>query len=301
MSPERKFPLVVWEHTQEFQNMRALTEQKRLELAAAWRRKYETATGRRDWMPYVDSVGQDVKEDGIPVFWINNYGSFNTGRGRSRENNWSADQALQNALAYADTGFCTVDELEQFLQGRGPLLERAMHDCGFRPHKKIPGKWVRRNEREEARVREATKEQRAQEHERRDRETWVPLTESEHDRFGQDWLMPNKDEGLNNTYAIQMGGNGMIYVRLAINPFSAIRLEQSGWLGAMLRNKGHIARRQAGFYIEGRNVRSDGEKGVYVKAVRVDQSYVECIWPSKLPQSRIYDLADTFVSRVNSN
>ena len=214
-----------------------------------------------------------------------------------QKRNWSAKEALENALKYGDGGWCTLDNLEQLIEGKGSLLEMAMHDCGFRPHKKIFGKWVRITPKYENEISERVKDS----YKKREEERWTSINGIELERLNQLWVLPNGWAGLNRTYRIQVNNEGLIYVYLELNPFSATRTEQLGWFGEMLRNRGHIAKQQNGFYIDAKNVKLGEQKGVYIKSIRSDESYAECVWPIQTPQEKIYDLADDLISRVTSS
>lgn len=292
MSEERKFALVVLEQTEEFKKFLDEAEQKRKELVRSWKEKYGGDS-------YVGSVEPNMSEDGEPIFWINDFGGFHTGRFYGQKRRWPAEEAFRNALKYGDGGWCTLTELELLIAGKGPLLERAMRDCGFRLHKRNPNQWVRITSREEKREIKEYQKNWEKRHKEEELKRWPAVSEEELERLSQLWVLPNEWVGLNRTYSIQVNKKGLIYVRLEVNPFSATRAEQLGWFGEMLRNRGHIARQQNGFYIEARNITLGKEKGVYIKAIRPDNSFIECVWPHQIPQPKIYDLADDLISRVN--
>lgn len=292
MSEERKFALIVWEQTEEFKKFLDEAEQKRRELVRAWKEKYGGDS-------YVGSVEPNMSEDGEPIFWINEFGGFHTGRFYGQKRRWLAEEALRNALKYGDGGWCTLTELEQLIGGKGHLLERAMRDCGFRLHKRNPNLWVRIDESQEKKEREQNQEERKRRYKEEEEKRWPTVSGEELDRLNQLRVLPNESAGLNRTYSIQVSKKGLIYVHLEVNPFSATRTEQLGWFGEMFRNRGHIARQQNGFYIDAKNIKLRQEKGIYIKAIRPDSSCAECVWPHQTPQPKIYDLADDLASRVN--
>jgi len=292
MSKERRFPLIIWEQTEEFKKLLDEAEQKRKELVRKWKEKYGGDA-------YVGPVELNMSEDGEPIFWINNFGSFHTGRFYGKKRKWSAEEALQNALKYGDTSWCTLTELKLLIVGKGPLLKRAMRDCGFRPSKRNPNRWVRITPSEEKKEREEYQKNWEKEYKEEELRRWPPVFGKELEKLNQLWVLPNEWAGLNRTYRIQVNKKGLIYVYLEVNPFSATRTEDLDWFGRMLRNRGHIAKQQNGFYIEARNITLGKEKGVYIKAMMPDNSFIECVWPHQIPQPKIYDLAEDLVSRVN--
>lgn len=294
MSEQRKFALIVWEQTEEFRQILEKAEQKRIDLVRIWREKH----GANPF--YVGSIEPNMSEDGEPVFWINDGGPFHTCRFYGQKNKWSAEMAFRNALRYGNSGWCSLADLEQLIEGNGPLLERAMQKRGFRPHKRNSGKWTRipngRRGREERENDQKEWQRRSKEGEKK---KWPDVFMEELERLNHLWVLPNEWHGSNQTYAIEVNRKGIIYYCLEVNPFSATRTEQLSWFGERLRNRGHIIRRQNEFDINAKNIRINGKKGIHIKATnRHDNSSVECVWPHHIHQSKIYDLADDLVSRV---
>jgi len=292
MPEKRKFALIVWEQTEEFKKFLDEAEQKRKKLVRVWEEKYGGDS-------YVGPVEPNMSEEGEPVFWINDLGSFHTGRFYEKKRKWSAQEALRNSLKYGNCGWWTLSDLEQLIEGRGPLLESAMRDCGFRPHKRNPNRWVRIDEGQEKKEWGKNKEELKKKYKEEEEKGWSTVFGEELERLNQMWVLANEWAGLNKTYSIEVNKKGLIYVCLEVSPFSARRTEDLGWFGEMLRNRGHIARQQNGFYIEAKNIKLGQEKGIYIKAIRPDNSYIECVWPHHTPQPKIYDLADDLVLRVN--
>lgn len=294
MLEQRKFALVVWEQTEEFKQFFEEAERKRIELVKAWRERYGASPF------YIGSVEPNMSKDGEPVFWINDGGPFHTGRFYGKKRKWSWEEALRNALQYGDGNWCTLIELEQLIEGSGPLLERAMRQCGFRPHKRNPNQWARiSNGQRGFEAREKDQKEWQRKSKEAEEQKWPAVFGEELERLNRLWVLPNEWYGLNHTFSLEVNTKGMIYVCLEVNPFSATRSEQLGWLGAMLRERGHIIRRQNGFDLDARNIMLGGEKGIHIKATnRHDNSSAECVWPHQVHQPKIYDLADDLVAKV---
>ena len=181
-----------------------------------------------------------------------------------------------------------MDELEQFANGEGPVFARAMCVLGYRKHKKDPTRWARKRKDDERPQFNGQKQ-------------IEEITGEELERLNQLWALPNESAGMSKTYDIQVGKRGLIYVALWANPFVGTTAETMWMLGEQTRNRGHIAKQQDGFYIDAKNVKLGEQKGIYIKSIRPDESYAECVWPTQTPQEKIYDLADDLVSRVTSS
>lgn len=281
MSEEKEFPLIVWEHTENFKKLYNEAEQRRGELVKEWRDKYNCDS-------YVSEIETNRDINGEFVFWINK-GGFHTGRHYSKQRKWSAQDALENSLKYGETGWCTLSMLEDLLKGKGTLLKMAMKDCGFRPHKKILNKWVRIQPKEEYRTNKWEEEK------------WPSPSNEELQRLNELLVVPNEWAGHGNTYGLSVNKKGMIYVQLIVNPFAATRTEDFAWFAKQLSNRGHIAKNQNGFYIDAKNMKLGDQNGVYVRAVKPDESYIECVWPTQIPTQKIYDLANDLTSRVSES
>ncbi len=282
MTQERKFPLIIWEHTEEFKKEYEEAKKRLAELYSKW----------RNYKVEPEHVDLQFDNNGNPEFWINN-GPFTDVRPPYGKRNLSVKEALTLSLEKGSGGWWNSDDLERLIRGEGPILEDTMWHYGFRKHKKYSDRWVRKKKDDEDPRHIIWNKKHGRE--------YIGIYGEELEKLNQLWILPNEFAGLNRTYSLEVGSRGMIYVALEVNPFSATRTEDLGWFGAMLRNKGHIARQQSGFYIDARNVKLGEQKGLHVKAIRSGQSHLECIWPTQLPQPKIYDLADEFVSKVNSN
>lgn len=280
MEEEKKFPLIVWEQTEEFKNECLGTQKKLDELHKRWIDRYGGGS-------YVGSLRFDA--DCEPEFWINDLGSFATGRFYGENRKWSSEEALKSALRYGDSGYWGLKDLEELIDGEGILLENAMFDCGFRKHKKHPEKWVRKK-----------KEDQDPCHRRWEAKHKIECSQisaEDTKRMGE-FVLPNKFAGLNNTYSIEANNKGMVYVELLGNPFSGSTAETLQHLETVMNDRGHIARNQNGFSIEAKNIIAGKEKGVHIKATRPDDAYIECIWPTQTPKEDIYYLANSLVSTI---
>lgn len=302
MSEERKFPLIFWEETEEFKKLLIEAEEEKEKLVKRWRQEW-------DGNSYVSPIWESkMAEDGKLAFWINDYGPYNTGRWDKIIRKWPPEEAIKNALRYGCSGLWTVTDLEQLITaGKGPLLVEAMKNCGFRPHKYIHNRWVRITKKELKKERlmkqkEQIKNQNEwkRKYEEEERRKWPPVFGKELTRLKQLWIFLNEDDGLNRTFSIQVNDNNLIFIYLKIHPFSLLgKAEGLIRLDEMLRDKGHIARKQNSFFIEPKNITLENEKCVYIKAIIDNNSYVECVWPHLITRKKIYDLAKDLISRVS--
>ena len=279
MSDQNEFPLIVWEKTDEFKQEYGRDEQRFHDIK---KRLYQ----RGFQCTFLGDLR--MNRDGFPEVWLND--NHNLYR-----RNWIADEAVEHAKIHGDSGWWSLDFLEQFEEGKGPIFENAMYDLGFRKNKKDSTKWARLT----SEYKEKMNQRKTESFREQIEKEWPLLTENETDRLNQLWTRSNENAGLNNTYSIGVGQRGLIYVSLDANPFSATSTEQLSWFCSMLKNRGHISKQQKGFYIDARNVKLGMEKGIHIKAINSLENYVECVWPHKIPEIKLDDLADDLVSRVN--
>ena len=100
--------------------------------------------GRNDGTRLMDKIKFD--EYGTPEAWINCQGHIVYAPVR-RDRKTTAQEAFERAKKFGDTGYWSLEELEQFAKGKGPIIESAMNEQGFIRGKKR--EWVRaRNEEE---------------------------------------------------------------------------------------------------------------------------------------------------------
>ncbi len=274
MSNEQKLALIVWEHTREFQTLLKDVAKRVEKLEDLWAEKYN----RGSWISCSDPR---VNDDGEFIFHLVDKG-FQIWADRL-----SIEEALEAALRYGDGGWWTLAEFEQFINGPGgPILEAAIWGYGFRPHKTKPGQWARKGKEDERKIFWGQALE------------WPDTPEKEWNRLKPFWVLPNEWAGADKTYGIRVNKQGRIYVCLVVNPFGAARTEDLGELSERLRNRGHLAIKQDGFYLQAKNIQFGGEKGIHILAIKPDESCVECVWPQRTPQPNIYPLAANLVSKV---
>lgn len=283
MLEEKAFPLIILEQTEQYRAELKIKEAEKDTLERIWKEKYGGDC-------YVGNI--ITGEDGEFIFFINEFGSSHTGRYYGEKRNWPLEEAIQNALKYGAGGWATVEELELLIKGKGPLLIRAMRECGFQLSKNDSSQWVRINESQQQQLNSETiNEKLAQE----ELEKWPVVPSIDIERLKSLWVMLNESAGLNRTYTIQANREGFIYISLQVNPFSGFSAEQLSWFGEMSRKKGHIAKHQNGFNIMAKNLTIEGEKGVYIQVTRCSCLYIECIWPHLVPEEKLYSLAKSLI------
>ena len=204
------------------------------------------------------------------------------------------EDAKNMALRHGRCGWWRLDDLDKFVDSEGPLFEEAMWDLGYRRAKRDSTQWARK------RKDDGVEEPRKAYWEERHGKQFMELKGGDEEKLSQLRVMPNESAGISKTYDIQAGKTGMIYVALWANPFVGSTTETLWRLGEQIRNRGHIAKQQEGFYMDAKNVRLDEQEGIYIRATRNDETYVESIWPSQIPSSKIYELLDDLPRRVAS-
>lgn len=272
MTNELEFPLRIWERTEEFQ-----------EVLAGLNDRLQRAKTRLYGRGFTGTSFGDVRitPSGNLAAWLN------CGRPYARRRP-DADSALESALRYGTTGYWEVKDVEEFAKGEGVILEKAMHDLGFRRHKKIRGKWSRRS-----------------------KEECFPSSYEAPETLGEEArrliVEPNVKPGERKTYWAS-GDEYGIFVQFNVSPFMATSFEQMEHQGRLQRIRGHIARKQEGFTLEARTVSIDEERFVHVKSVRADGYETQCLWPSVIPaesyregeKPALYHLADRLVAAVRA-
>jgi len=277
-----KLALTVWEHTPEFQKELDSAINKFSDISDRLYQRGFTST-------YLGNLRLDM--NGNPEAWLNE----NRPYFRSK---LSVEDAKKFAVKYGDTGWWNLDELEEFIYGKGPMFENAMWDMGFRIHKTNPNKWTRRNSKDKYNSNEFGDSHKKMWHEKHDK-IYLDLSDEQLVFLNNLWVLPNEFAGVSKTYNIRVDKRGMIYVELQVNPFAGISAETLHVLSEQIINRGHIAKQQEGFHIDAWNVKFTDGDGVYIKAISSDKNYAECIWPSQIPIENIYGLADDLVVRVN--
>jgi len=281
--PETKFPLIVWEHTKE--------AEKSLQEAVEYYKKIrDKLTARGFQCTFMGNLRHDKNCE--HEIWINSCMPLNVNRLVKK-----SEDALQYSLKYGISGWYTLTELDAFLRGMGIIMSDAMWELGYR--KSMAGKalWTRKTPKEK---KQSNPMHTIRWNDRNKPEFFRPDKE-ERARLENMFIPENQNSGLNKTYTLSVCKVGMIYSELNVNPFSASRTEDIGKLSDMLENRGHIAKKQEGFYLESRNVRLKGEEKIYIKAVKPDKTLTEIIWPTLMPAGKIYDLADELVHKVVRN
>ncbi len=268
--------LIIWEDTEEFKQEFKQASEKLSELRRKLDQRKFQCTFLGYLSPNIDGYFDVMLNDCMPYC--------------ARSGKTTPDQALQYALIYGAGGRWTLEELDQFVAGEGLILEAAMCKLGYRKHKKDNTKWARKTGKDKQKrtlslpTREIAIES---------------ISGEELDRLNQLWALPNEYAGLDRTYKILGGTRGMIYVGLMGNPFVGSTAETLWQLSEQARDRGHFARQQPGFQIETKNVRLRDQEGVYIKAVKPDESYSECIWPTTTPREKLDYLVEELFSRIS--
>ncbi len=271
MSKEGKFPLAIWEGTEEFKQEYGQASQRFQEIG-------ERLYARKFRCTFLGDLRIDG--DGYPEVWLNDNMPWS-----AHEQCKKPGDAISYVLQHGSCGWWSLDELEKFAQGGGPIFEEAMWKLGYRKNKVDSTKWAKKGKKD--------KMEQNGEHKQIEE-----IVGEELSRLNRLWVLPNESAGMGRTYNIQVGKRGLIYVALLANPFVGTTYETLWMFGAQASDRGHIAKQQDGFSIDSKNVRLGKKEGVYIKAVRPDNRSVECIWPIQTPKEKIYDLAENLVSRA---
>ena len=270
MSKARKFPLIIWQETKEFQQEYEQVKKRFGTIA-------ERLSSIGFKCTFLGNLSMNI--DGNPQVWLND--------NKPCYRYYKIEDVIKTALRHGDSGWWTLDELEQFIDLKGPIFESAMWDLGYKKNKIDSIKWVQHRK----------NDQRPQFNRQNQIEE---ITRKELERLNELWVLKNKDS---ESYGIDkylgVGARGLIYTSLR-NPLTVNCIEYSCPLKTIFSyDEGHIAKQQAGFYIDAKNVLLSGQKGIHVKAVKPDKNYVECIWPVQIPKKELFYLAENLFSKVN--
>lgn len=271
--------LLIWEGSDDFK--------ERLETA---RERYREIYNKLEKTDFRCTFMGDLRFDlnAEPEIWLNDNQPLCAERYCK-----TPDDAKSMALRHGICGWWRLDDLDRFVDGEGPLFEEAMWDLEYRRAKRDPTQWARK------RKNDGVEDPIKVYWEERHRKQFMELANGDEKRLNQLWVMRNESAGISKTYDIQVGKTGMIYVALWANPFEGSTTETLWMLGEQIRNRGHIAKQQDGFYMDAKNVRLGEQEGIYIRATRPDESYVESVWPSQIPSSKIYGLLDDLSDKVS--
>jgi len=278
---EKKFALIIWEATEEFKKEYEEARKRFSDI-------YQRLDKRGFDCTYMGSLRFNL--DGYPEVWLNDNMPLMADR-------WckNAKDALQYALKHGDSRWWSLDILEQFASGKGPMVAEAMWELGYRKSKLDHHKWARLTTADKNKGERPGEKLWDEEH----ANNYLELSAADEERLKPLIVLPNDGSaGLNKTFVVGVGKRGFIYAYLSVNPFFAVRTEQLDEFGAMLAARGHIAKDQVKFTLEARNVKLQKEEMIYLKAVKPEGGFTECVWPTITPAEKIYDLAADLVSRV---
>ncbi|MDD2696688.1 MAG: hypothetical protein PHE52_00820 [Candidatus Pacebacteria bacterium] len=281
MSESKRFALIIWEATEEFKKEYEAAEKRFGDI-------YRRLDQRGFDCTYLGSLRFNL--NGYPEVWLNDNMPLMVDR-------WckNAKDALGYALKHGESRWWNLDILEQFVAGKGPMVVAAMWELGYRKSKLDHNKWARVTAADKEKKERPTDALWDEEHAM----NYLQLSSTDEERLKPLIVLPNDNSaGLNKTFIIGVGTRGFIYAYLSVNPFFAVRTEQLDEFGAMLAARGHIAKDQVKFTIEARNVKLGDQDMVYLKAMKPEGGFTECVWPTVTPAEKIYDLAADLVSRV---
>ncbi len=281
MAEGYSFPLKLWEETADFKQKKKEAEQRFKALDEKTREKR------------ISGISTDVRftKNCVPVVWRNSSPPY-----------WirpqTADHALELAQLHGSTNYVTAEEVEDYLKGEGFLIESAMDKMGFRRHKRDETKWARKT--------------------KQDGDGPTPLTKDHWERlYGTPTYTPGKLErerlmdlrvGTNvgtkhgETYSVEVGNTGMVYLSMDANPFWYNNSTMHKY-AIQDAQKAHINPSQEGFKLEARNVRlnrgtsSDRPDGVHILAVNRG-GVLESVWPVSTPGGALAEMATDLRERA---
>jgi hypothetical protein len=270
MTDNTKFPLILWENTEEYNKEYAKAKLKLDNIRTNLQRKGVNFAG-------LDAL--QIDKNGNFHAWYNSHLPLDLYKKIK-----NANDAIEGASKYGIFGWRYLDELQDFLENKGPIFEDAMWELGYKKSTVTQDRWVKVDSHETRKYVDEKKQ-------------ISYIRGKELERLSKLWVHPNGVSESKGTHTIAVGTRGLVLIDL-LSSFEGSAFEYFFSLNGENSTKAHIAKQQDGFYIDAKNVALAGQKGVYIKAVKPDTSIVECIWPSLIPKPDIYALADDLVSRV---
>jgi len=286
-----KFALRVWEGGEEWRGEYDVAQKRFSEI--------RKRLGEREFIcTYLGGLRLD--KNCVPEVWLNDNMPLCPDRYCK-----TPEDALHYALKHGTCAWWNLDELSDFADGKGIILEEAMRKIGFRRHKRNPELWARLRGDEKGKTSERRMNRWKEQHSKQ----YIEIDDEERKRMGGLIAMPNKSAGIGRTYNIEANTRGMIYVELWANPFVGTTAETLWMLGDQINNRGHIHKQQNGFSMEARNVVLYSDPNlvmpngvaadcVYIQAKRDDGREIETVWPGVIPNEKLYDLANDLVGKV---
>jgi hypothetical protein len=275
------FPLKLWEQTPEYYQQKEEAEARFKELNQKTRDRH------------ISGHFEDVKftVNGIPTVWRNSSPPY-----WIRPN--SAEYALKLAKEYGATNYFTAEEIEEYIDGEGVMVEMAMDNLGYRKHKRDETKWARKVKKDGD---EPTPLRKGH---------WQKLHGIEYDtpkaperrRLIGLRVSSNTPTKLGETYSSRVGTNGMIYSRLEYNPFGSL-----SQLAYERVQNAHIAPDQDKYKIRAKNIKLntnndyDSPDGIHILALNEEKLLVEAVWPVTTTGRAIIEMAVDFNNQAIAN
>jgi hypothetical protein len=276
MSEEIAFPLQLWINTPEYKKLLDDAQEVIQQFHEEHKKKY----GHSIYLRL-----ERVNKDGEPLLWLN-------GRGFHFNSKIKASDALKTVLKEGPFGWYTINELKEFMNGTGRVVERSMWSCGFKKSQSNPSIWLRRKQNEKNSIGGAFSD---------DASNLANNTfnTSELERITSLLEIPADKYKEGKTYSLQAGKNNMIYVSMITNPFAGFTTESLGKLTHMLYKKSHIAPEQGEYVLKAKNILLQNEqKAMYIQALKEEKPVHETVWPVIVSHDNLYKLANSLASKL---
>ncbi len=279
MTTTNRFPLILWDETEEYK-----TEYQ----AACERFKtlYQKLLDRGFRCTFLGDLKYD--QNGDVQVWLNSNPSL-------YRSDWTAQIAQEKALIHGDTGWWSLDELADFVDGHGLMFECAMWDFGWRRNKLDQTKWTKLS----AKEKDKTCPAKITAREEKNKHLFLMMI-GRIPQWRKLMVLPNSSAGMNRTYNIRVTTKGMIFIYLWYNSFTASSTEQMGILSVMANKRALIAANQNDFVVKAFNAKLDEQDVIYIKFMRNDKCILEFIWPSQISACHINQLFDDLACKVES-
>lgn len=270
---EYSYPLRFWQQTPDYDAQYNAAEERFLAL--------DEELGKRH-MGRIDVDYLTFTVNGVPVVQ-----KFSDVDWEEAQYSRSGADALELAKAQGSRGQYSAEDLEAFLNGEGVVVFSEMRRLGFRRAKNDRDKWVKVKRGEQPEITE-------------DDIHWDKLygvdteivTGDEADRLNGLMTTRNTQTKSGETYSVEVGRKGLIYVAKDVDLFPT----RPGEFMAQMFYAGHIDRHQDGFDLAARNVVIPSSQAkdlrlVHLTAQKPDQSTQDFAWPVSAYPGVLSDLA----------
>lgn len=203
------------------------------------------------------------------------------------------ETAAIEAMLHGATGFWTMAELQRFAGNAldtGLIFEAAMWDLGFRQRSNDRTKWVRKKGETHSSF-----SYRPLEYEIIDQTIFEAL-------YLPTLEKPNAQMKSGISFELGAGRKDMVFIKLDVSPFWSGSAEQVPDFAKQMATKCHLAIKQPGFSLKGRNITAGDDRYLQIRVIFPGKPMLGVLWPSRVANSTEgIELIDSLVARISEH